>query len=183
MILSTIATSSIEEVAEAAPKCTKWFQLYIYKDRKITLDLVKRAEKAGFKALVLTVDTPFFGHRYADSRNKFHLPPHLRMANFSKGKEESDSIKSSPDKSVSGLNEYASSLFDPSLTWNDVDWLKSITTLPLIVKGILSKEDALEALDHGAKAVLVSNHGARQLDCVPATIEVIKLSLSRLILG
>lgn len=77
-ILSTLSTSSIEEVAEAAPKCVKWFQLYVYTDRNVTINLIKRAENAGFKALVLTIDSPFFGDRRADIRNKFSLPSHLR---------------------------------------------------------------------------------------------------------
>lgn len=81
-IFSTIATSSLEEVAEAAPNATRWFQLYIYKDRKITESIVRRAENAGFKALVLTVDAPFFGLRRLDLKNKFSLPPHLTLANF-----------------------------------------------------------------------------------------------------
>ena len=175
MTLSTIATSSIEEVAKAAPEGPKWFQLYIYKDRNITRQLVKRAENAGFKALVLTVDTPMFGQRLADSRNRFHLPPHLRMANFDRGGSASDSIQDSPTKDTSGLAEYALSLFDPSVTWKDIEWLKSITRLPLVLKGILTREDALLALKHGANAILVSNHGARQLDGVPSTVSSVYL--------
>lgn len=171
MILSTIATSSIEEVAKAGPDAIKWFQLYIYKDREITKKLVERAVKNGFKALVLTVDTPFFGMRYADARNKFHLPSHLRMANFDEGHAASDSIQNSPkNHDSSGLNDYAASLFDPSITWDDIGWLKSISTLPIVVKGILTAEDAILALKYGASAILVSNHGARQLDGVPATV-------------
>jgi (S)-2-hydroxy-acid oxidase len=170
MILSTISTSSIEEVARAAPKLTKWFQLYIYKDRSVTKSLVKRAENAGFKGLVVTVDTPFFGTRIADSRNNFNLPPHLTLANFDSDK----AIMTNKDSEKSGLNEYANSLFDASLTWKDIQWLSGITTLPIIVKGILTQEDALEAVKHGVKGIIVSNHGARQLDHVPATIEVLK---------
>lgn len=173
MTLSTIATSSIEEVSEAAPNCLKWFQLYIYKDRSVTEQLVRRAEKCGFKALVLTVDTPMFGQRLADARNRFHLPPHLRMANFDRGKTASDSIQNSPTKASSGLNEYALSLFDSSITWKDVLWLKSVTKLPLVLKGILTREDALLALKYGASAILVSNHGARQLDGVPSTVRCV----------
>jgi len=175
MTLSTIATSSIEEVSKAAPNAIKWFQLYIYKDRNITRELVKRAENSGFKALVLTVDAPMLGHRFADSRNKFHLPPHLRMANFDKGNTESDSIQNSPTSNSSGLNEYALSLFDPSITWKDLEWLKSITKLSIVLKGILTGEDALLALKYGADAILVSNHGARQLDGVPSTVGIILL--------
>ncbi|XP_014599549.1 PREDICTED: peroxisomal (S)-2-hydroxy-acid oxidase GLO5 isoform X1 [Polistes canadensis] len=168
-ILSTMSTSSIEEVAEAAPKCIKWFQLYVYTDRNITLNLVKRAEKAGFKALVLTVDAPIFGNRRADLRNRFSLPKHLRLANF----EGALSDKVTTSKTGSGLNEYVSELFDPSLSWKDITWLKSNTKLPIVLKGILTAEDAILAVKYGVSAIIVSNHGARQIDSVPATIEVL----------
>ncbi|XP_076659754.1 hydroxyacid oxidase [Halictus rubicundus] len=167
--LSTIATSSVEEVAEAAPKGIKWFQLYIYRDRDVTRNLVKRAERAGFKALVLTIDAPIFGDRRADIRNKFSLPSHLRMANFegvlSHGVNET--------KAGSSLNEYVMNLFDASLSWEDIKWLKSITSLPIVLKGILTPEDALLAIESGAKAIIVSNHGARQVDSIPASIEAL----------
>ncbi|XP_053601814.1 2-Hydroxyacid oxidase 1 [Plodia interpunctella] len=168
-ILSTIATSSIEEVAQAAPKATKWFQLYIYNDREVTKSLVARAEKAGFKALVLTVDTPLFGIRRADIRNQFTLPPHLKLANF----DGHLSTKIQSTKGGSGLNNYVSGLFDKSLTWDAIKWLKSITSMPIIVKGILRPDDAVKAIEAGCSGILVSNHGARQLDGVPATIEVL----------
>ncbi|XP_043671074.1 peroxisomal (S)-2-hydroxy-acid oxidase GLO5 [Vespula pensylvanica] len=167
--LSTISTSSIEEVAEVAPKCIKWFQLYVYIDRNITLNLIRRAEKAGFKALVLTVDAPIFGDRRADLRNKFSLPKHLRLANF----EGILSNKINTSKTGSGLNEYVSDLFDQSLSWEDVTWLKNVTKLPIVLKGILTAEDALLSVKYGAAAIIVSNHGARQVDGVPATIEVL----------
>ncbi|CAH0600299.1 unnamed protein product [Chrysodeixis includens] len=167
--LSTIATSSIEEVAQAAPDAIKWFQLYIYNDREVTKNLVLRAEKAGFKAIALTVDTPLFGIRRADVRNKFTLPPHLRLANF----EGILSTKIQSTGSGSGLNKYVENLFDKTLTWDEVKWLRSITTLPIIAKGILRADDAIKAVEAGCSAILVSNHGARQLDGVPATIEVL----------
>ncbi|KAJ8679780.1 hypothetical protein QAD02_015567 [Eretmocerus hayati] len=168
-ILSTISTSSIEEVAEAAPKATKWFQLYVYKDRLVTLDLVRRAERSGFKALVLTVDAPIFGDRRSDIRNRFALPKHLRLANF-EGARSRDINSASND---SGLSEYVTSQFDDSLTWQDVAWLKSVTRLPIVLKGILVAEDALLGVKIGASAILVSNHGARQLDGTPASIEAL----------
>lgn len=168
-ILSTISTSSIEEIAEAAPKCIKWFQLYVYSDRNVTLNLVRRAEKAGFKALVLTVDAPIFGDRRADMRNKFSLPKNLRLANF----EGDLSSRVTTSKEGSGLNEYVNALFDPSLTWKDIAWLKSITELPIVLKGILTVEDAILSVNYGAAAIVVSNHGARQVDGIPATIEVL----------
>ncbi|KAL4715271.1 hypothetical protein ACJJTC_007853 [Scirpophaga incertulas] len=167
--LSTIATSSIEEVANAAPEGIKWFQLYIYTDREVTRDLVTRAEKAGYKAIALTVDTPLFGIRRADVRNKFTLPSHLRLANF----EGFLSTKIHNTDEGSGLNNYVQNLFDKTLTWNDVKWLKSITKLPIVAKGILRADDAIKAVEAGCAGILVSNHGARQLDGVPATIEVL----------
>ncbi|XP_068628575.1 uncharacterized protein Hao [Battus philenor] len=167
--LSTISTSSIEEVAEAAPQAVKWFQLYIYNDREVTKNLVLRAERAGYKAIVLTVDTPLFGLRRADIRNKFTLPQHLRLANF----EGHLSTKIHSTNEGSGLNSYVNNLFDKTLTWDAITWLKSITHLPIVVKGILRGDDALKAVRAGCSAVLVSNHGARQLDSVPATIEAL----------
>ncbi|XP_061382969.1 2-Hydroxyacid oxidase 1 [Danaus plexippus] len=167
--LSTISTSSIEEVAQAAPNAVKWFQLYIYNDRSVFKNLVLRAEKAGFKAIALTVDTPLFGLRRADIRNKFTLPKHLTLANFEG--HLSNKIHSSGEGS--GLSHYVNNLFDPSLTWDEIRWLKSITKLPIIAKGILRGDDAARAARAGCSAVLVSNHGARQLDGVPATIEVL----------
>jgi len=169
-VLSTIATSSIEEVAAAAPNALKWFQLYVYKDRKVTESLVKRAELAGFKALVLTVDAPYFGRRLADIRNKFQLPSHLRMANF----DLSSAASKTSEGGGSRINEYVASLFDQSLTWKDVDWLKSITKLPLVVKGVMNGRDARLAIRHGADAIIVSNHGGRQLDGVAAAIDVLQ---------
>lgn len=113
-IMSTLSTSSIEEVAAATGDSVKWFQLYIYKDRKLTETIVRRAENAGFRALVLTIDAPVFGLRRADKRNKFTLPTHLTLANFS------DSVIS---EGGSGINEYVTKQFDMTVTWNDVVWL------------------------------------------------------------
>lgn len=113
-IMSTLSTSSIEEVASATEDSVKWFQLYIYKNRKLTESIVKRAEIAGFRALVLTIDAPVFGLRRADLRNKFTLPSHLTLANFS------DSVIS---EGGSGINEYVTKQFDMSITWDDVSWL------------------------------------------------------------
>lgn len=174
MTLSTISTSSLEEVAHSTPTSPKFFQLYIYRDRELTRRLVKRAELAGYRALVLTVDTPFFGQRYADERNHFKLDSHLKMANFEEEDKEASSrinrVEANLKSGSSGLAEYANSLFDPSITWEDISWLKSITNLPIVAKGVLTREDALKALEYGCAAILVSNHGGRQLDTVPATV-------------
>lgn len=166
--LSTIATSSIEEVAEAAPNAIKWFQLYIFNDRDLTRTLLARAEKAGFKAIVLTVDTPLFGLRTADLRNKFTLPKHLKLANF----EGQIATKVNSTNEFSALNNIDHYL-DKTLTWNEIKWLKSITKLPIVAKGILRGDDAVHAVEAGCDGILVSNHGARQLDGVPSTIEVL----------
>ncbi|XP_077534953.1 2-Hydroxyacid oxidase 1-like [Haemaphysalis longicornis] len=167
MIVSTIATTSLEDVRDAAPDGARWFQLYVYKDRDVTRGLVRRAEKAGYTALVLTVDTPYFGQRIADVKNNFALPPGLIMANF----PDAASQNVSSEGDGSGLTKYADSLFDPSLTWRDLEWLRTITRLPVVVKGVLRADDAVKAVEHGAAAILVSNHGARQLDGEPSTIE------------
>lgn len=163
-IMSTLSTATIEDVAEATPGSTKWFQLYIYKDRKLSEKIIKRAENAGFKALVLTVDAPFFGLRRADLRNKFSLPPHLTMANFS------DIVVS---EGGSGINEYVAKQFDPSITWDDVKWLMNFSKLPVILKGIMTKEDAKIACDIGVAGIIVSNHGARQVDNEASSIEAL----------
>nr|CAH0098648.1 unnamed protein product [Daphnia galeata] len=170
-ILSTIATSSIEEIAEAAPNGTNWFQLYIYKDRQATIDLIRRAEKANFKAIVVTVDTAVLGRRLVNERHGFDLPAHLKLGNFNTVDEKSNF--QSQKNEGSRLAAYASMMFDPSLTWKDIDWLRSITKLPIVVKGILRPDDAELAVQHGVSAIGVSNHGGRQLDGVQATIDAL----------
>jgi isopentenyl diphosphate isomerase/L-lactate dehydrogenase-like FMN-dependent dehydrogenase len=146
MTLSTGSTFSIEEVMAVATGPV-WFQLYLFKDRAISASLVKRAEVAGCKAIVFTVDVPLLGRRERDVRNQFKLPD--------------------------GLASYIASLLDPALTWKDIEWLTGITKLPVLVKGILRSDDALLAVNHGASGVIVSNHGARQLDTTPATISIL----------
>ncbi|KAI0217590.1 Hydroxyacid oxidase 1 [Lamellibrachia satsuma] len=145
--------------------------MYIYKERAVTLGLLRRAEKNGYKALILTVDTPVVGKRLADDRNQFSLPPQYSMANFSKTSDTGNSICES--KKRLGLTEYTNSFFDQSLTWADVKWLKTVTVLPVVVKGVLTAEDAREAIDSGVDGIVVSNHGGRQLDGVPATLDAL----------
>ncbi|XP_038077484.1 hydroxyacid oxidase 1-like isoform X2 [Patiria miniata] len=171
VILSSWSTSSIEEVAAGcSPNGPRWFQLYVYKDRDVVRDLVRRAEKEGYTALFVTVDTPILGRRLADVRNKFALPSHLRLANFSTKQQHSSGVKSMQD---SGLAAYVASLIDPSLNWEHIEWLKSITSMPIVLKGILTAEDAKLAVQHNVDGIMVSNHGARQLDGVLATIDAL----------
>lgn len=169
MVLSTLSTCSIEEVA-ARSNGNVWFQLYVYRDKGITESLVKRAEHAGFKALVLTVDSPLLGRREQDVRNGFHLPEGLAVSNLIDARMQSMPLHAGD----SGLAAYIHALYDQSLTWKDVEWLRSITDMPILVKGILRADDAELAIQHGASGIVVSNHGGRQLDTVPATISVMK---------
>jgi isopentenyl diphosphate isomerase/L-lactate dehydrogenase-like FMN-dependent dehydrogenase len=167
MAVSTLATASLEEIA-GATSGPLWFQLYVYKDRTVSEALVRRAEVAGYRALVLTVDTPLLGRREADERNGFGLPAHLHMSNFA-GRDEARPT----EPGVSALALHTLAEFDPSLTWEALDWMRSITRLPVVVKGILTHEDADLAARHGAAGVVVSNHGGRQLDTAVATIEAL----------
>ncbi|XP_040552876.1 hydroxyacid oxidase 1 isoform X5 [Gallus gallus] len=170
MMLSSWATSSIEEVAEAAPGGLRWLQLYVYKDREVTKSLVKRAERAGYKGIFVTVDTPFLGRRIDDVRNKFQLPPHLRLKNFSSNNLDFSGRDFGED---SGLAVYVANAIDASVNWEDIKWLRGLTSLPIVAKGILRADDAKEAVKLGVDGILVSNHGARQLDGVPATIDIL----------
>ena len=164
MVVSTLATTTLEQVA-AASSGPKWFQLYIHRDREFTSSLVARAQAAGYAALVLTVDTPLLGRRLADERNGFALPPGLTMANLAEA-------PSSP-LAGSALASYCAARHDASLTWKDLDWLRSLTTLPILLKGVLRGDDAARAVEQGVAGVIVSNHGARQLDGTPATLDAL----------
>lgn len=173
MTLSSWSTIALEDVAAAAPSGLRWFQLYVYKDRKITLDLIKRAERAGYKAFAVTVDTPVLGRREADIKNRFQLPSHLTMGNFKNvGGDHAGGTKSSGDKG-SGLASYVAALIDQTLTWKDIAWLRQNTTMKIVVKGVITPEDAIASVRHGVDGIWVSNHGARQLDTTPATIEAL----------
>jgi 4-hydroxymandelate oxidase len=168
MILSTLSNTAVEEVVASASGPV-WFQLYVYKDRGATRALVERAEAAGCRALVLTVDAPFLGTRERDVRNRFALPDGLLIENlFAAGMAE---VKAPPRGS--GLAAYFAELIDPALEFADLEWLASLTKLPLVVKGVVRGDDAARAVAHGARAVVVSNHGGRQLDTSPATIDVL----------
>ena len=160
MILSTLSNQTIEAV-RAASTAPLWFQLYIYRDRHITEALVRRAEQAGCTALVLTVDTPILGRRERDLLNGFHVPADFPVPNLGVDMRE---VLGEPTRSASALASFIHNHWDASISWRDLAWLRSITTVPILIKGVVRGDDARRALDHGAAGVIVSNHGGRQLD-------------------
>jgi isopentenyl diphosphate isomerase/L-lactate dehydrogenase-like FMN-dependent dehydrogenase len=168
MTLSTLANCTIEEVGQAAPH-HMWFQLYVYKDREITKELVGRAADAGYKAIVMTVDSPILGRRERDIRNGFHLPDHLSAKNLAgQGLHEIGKAGNH-----SALATHIAALYDNALSWQSLEWIASISKLPILVKGIVRGDDAALALEHGAAGVIVSNHGGRQIDTCVAPIEAL----------
>ena len=169
MVASTISTCTLEEIASAADG-PRWFQLYVYKERSVTEELIARAEAAVYRAIVLTVDTPLLGRRERDVRNSFELPEGMGIANFAGLRERLDAQGWAPGSSFSA---YVHRLFDASLTWDAVAWLRSKTRLPILLKGILTAEDARQACNAGASGIIVSNHGGRQLDDAIATIDAL----------
>jgi len=168
MTVSTLATKSLEEVALASGS-QLWFQLYIHRDRSLTQALVERAYAAGYKAICLTVDSPMMGKREKDVRNQFTLPSGMSLANLATMKD----LKIPHPSGESGLFAYFAEQINPAVTWADLDWLRSLSPLPLVIKGILRGDDALKAVEHGAQAVVVSNHGGRQLDGAIASIDAL----------
>lgn len=169
-IVSTAGTCSLEEVAKAAPHGQRWFQLYCYRDRGITRSLVERAAAAGYRAICMTVDTPLVGHRERDIRNQFGLPPGLRWKNL----EGHGFDKMDAGGDGSALARYIENIWDAGLTWEAVDWLRGISPLPIVVKGVLSIEDARQAVAHGVSGIFVSNHGGRQLDTVVSSATALR---------
>jgi 4-hydroxymandelate oxidase len=165
MVVSTTATTSLEDVAAAATK-PLWFQLYVQPDRGFTRELVQRAEAANYKALVVTVDSPVLGPRYRETRVNFTLPPGIERANLKK-------LATATGGHRPGEDTIYTALLDPTLTWKEIEWLRSITKLPMLLKGVLNPDDALRGVETGAAGIIVSNHGGRNLDTVPATIDAL----------
>ena len=162
MVLSSFSTVTLEEVA-AASKTPLWFQLYVQPDREFTRELVHRAEMAGYQALVVTVDTPVLGPRYRELRAKFSPPERSNL----RGLKSATGAHRPTEESIFSIS------LDPKVTWKDIDWLRSITRLPVLLKGVQNPADAERAVEAGVAGIIVSNHGARNLDTGPATIEVL----------
>jgi isopentenyl diphosphate isomerase/L-lactate dehydrogenase-like FMN-dependent dehydrogenase len=162
MCLSTLATATPADVSAAAPGAPRWFQLYVFRDRGVTRSFVEQAVEHGYGAIVLTVDAPRLGRRERDFRTGFRVPGEITV----------------PSMAALGGWEGATPLellgaIDPSLSWSDLDELRSLAPLPLVLKGIQTAEDALLAVEHGVDAIVVSNHGGRQLDAVAPTAELL----------
>ena len=173
MVLSTLSTKPLEAVAKASQTLTgapnPWFQLYVHRDRGLTRALVERAYTAGFAALCLTVDAPVLGQRERDRRNHFALPSGMALANLTSLTELDIPHRSQE----SGLFSYFLEQINPALTWEDLEWLQSLSPLPLVIKGILRDDDARRAVECGVKGIIVSNHGGRQLDGAISTMDAL----------
>ncbi|TDP93013.1 alpha-hydroxy acid oxidase [Labedaea rhizosphaerae] len=158
--ISTLSSEPLEAVARAGG--VTWFQLYWLRDRDLVRNLLRRAEDAGCRAVVLTVDVPVMGRRLRDLRNGFALPSSVQPVNL--GDEVRERVPGD-----SALARHTRAAFDPSLSWRDLEWIREHTSLPLLVKGILDPRDAVRAVEEGVDGLVVSNHGGRQLDgAVPA---------------
>jgi len=188
--LSTLATRSIEEVA-ACSNGPKWLQVYVWRDRGLVKDMLARADQAGYEAIVITVDTAVLGRRERDTRNGFTMPPQLSLGTLLDGALHPgwtwDFLRADPITfaNVAGsaapdvtqavqLADYINSQFDPALSWQDLNWFRAAWNKPIVLKGIQTVEDALLAADAGVDAIVLSNHGGRQLDGAPAILELVR---------
>jgi len=181
--LSTLGTTSIEDVAAAAPGARKWFQLYVWKDRAAGEELMARAKAAGFEALVLTVDVPVAGARLRDARNGFSIPPALTVKTVLDAATHPAwwiNLLTTRPLAFASLRtwdgtvaELIDALFDPTMTIADLEWLRSFWDGPLIIKGIQTVDDARRVVDAGADAIVLSNHGGRQLDRAPVPLRLV----------
>ncbi len=165
LVLSSLATRSLEDVASAAPGAPRWMQVYVLRDRGRTAEMVARTAAAGYSALVLTVDAPVSGLRLREVRGGVHLPEDLALPNLA--------ASSTERAREGGFMAVVTGEFDPALTFDDVGWLAGLAGLPVVVKGVLRADDAARCVEAGAAAVVVSNHGGRQLDDAPATADVL----------
>jgi len=187
--LSTLATRSIEEVGACSPGA-KWFQVYVWRDRALVKDMLQRAQDSGYEAILITVDTAVPGRRERDVRRGFTLPPKIGMRTILDGALHPGwtwaFLRSEPitfanlvgtgraygSEPVS-LSEYINTQFDPSLSWRDLDWIRSSWNGPVVIKGIQTVADAVIAADAGVEAIALSNHGGRQLDGAPAPVDLV----------
>lgn len=167
MVVSCMASASLESIAQQS-NAKLWFQIHIFKNRKITENLIIRATKAGYKAIVVTVDTPRLGDRRRDVQNRFRIPiPCLPVNLLQEG------LMEKPDEHFKLASKHVNSIFDPSVTWKDIEWLKRITNLPIILKGVLHFEDARIAVQNKIDGIIASNHGGRQLGAAVSPLDAL----------
>jgi L-lactate dehydrogenase (cytochrome) len=179
--LSTLGTTSPEDVARAAPETDKWFQLYLWNDREAGIDLVRRAQAAGFTALVLTVDTPVAGARLRDVHNGFTIPPTLSVRTVADialhpgwwlNLLTTEPLRFAAFAETQGtVADLINRVFDPTITVADLGWLREAWNGPIVIKGVQTPDDARVVVDAGADAIVISNHGGRQLDRAPTPLE------------
>jgi L-lactate dehydrogenase (cytochrome) len=189
--LSTLGTYSIEEIADAAPTGSNWFQVYVWRDRGLLKEMISRAGAAGFEALVLTVDTARLGRRERDVRRGFTMPPKLGIGTLVDGALHPawtwQFLRAEPIRFANvvgrdvgdgtdavSVADYINHQFDPALSWRDVEWLRGVWDGPIVIKGIQTVDDARIAADSGVDAIALSNHGGRQLDSAPVPIELVE---------
>jgi 4-hydroxymandelate oxidase len=161
-VLSSYSTEAVESVTAMA-KYPVWFQLYTQMDRELTREMVQRAQAAGCQALCVTVDTPVLGARHREARSHFNLPADFKLPNLNLG-----AVSHRPPQGA-----IYSALLNPKLTWKDIEWLRSIAKVPVLLKGVMNPEDALQAANSGVDGLIISNHGARNLDTLPSTAEAL----------
>ena len=189
--LSTLGTRSIEEVAEAGAGGRNWFQVYVWKDRGLVRNMIERADAAGYEALCITVDLAVPGRRERDVRNGMTLPPKLGLGMMLEGLLKPSwtwrflradpitfanvvGLADADGTTAVALSTLINDQFDPTLSWDDIDWFRALWKGPIIIKGIQSVADARRAVDHGVQGIVVSNHGGRQLEGAPTPIELIE---------
>jgi L-lactate dehydrogenase (cytochrome) len=191
--LSTLATRSIEEVAAASGDGPRWFQVYVWRDRGLVEDMIRRAAAAGYEAMLVTVDTAVLGKRERDVRRGFSLPPKIGLGTLIDGALHPgwtwDFVRADPirfanvvGRGVSdgdgtdavSLADYVNRQFDPTLSWHDLEWMRTIWDGPIVVKGIQTVADARLAVEAGVEAIALSNHGGRQLDTAPTPLDLVE---------
>ncbi|RAM38338.1 alpha-hydroxy acid oxidase [Arthrobacter globiformis] len=187
--LSTVGTTSIEEVAATAPNGRRWFQLYLWKNRDLSLELIENAAKSGYDTLIITVDVPTTGNRVRDLRNGMSIPPQLTLKTLLDASYRPEwwinFLTTEPytfafDREGSGsLGDLVSTLYDSSVTFEDLRWMREVWKGHLIVKGIQTVDDAERAFEHGADGIVVSNHGGRQLDRAPVPFHLLPRIVDR----
>ena len=168
MTVSTLSTSHLKDIKQVS-SIPPWLQLYIYKDREITKSLIKAACDLGYKAIVLTVDTPLYAKKLREPQNPISLNSSLQVVNLVEAGLKLDNINSSC------LPQYLSSLLAPNICWKDIEWLRSISSLPILLKGILHPDDVRIAISHNIEGIILSNHGGRQLDTAITALEALQV--------